>query len=310
MHVLTALERDRIADLLRRDEFFWLDLTAPSAQDLAALAQALQVEEDAVVALREESGVPRLDDSLEGHVVLVYFGVDRKSRTAIEVRLLISGRYMVTNHDERCIPLKDLAHQSAGVRERDEGLVVYKVLGALTDSFFDTLDDIDREIEDLEDTVMARARRSDLHQLVAAGRSLVPLRKIAVRQAHALGRAKHEIAGLPGLQARPHDLDDLYQRMASISELIESSRTFLTAAKDVYLNSVTERLTLVATVFFPLTVLTGFFGMNFGWMVEHVDSFTAFAILGVGGMLALTLGVLLLFWRAGYLGPRTRRGYH
>jgi len=98
--------------------------------------------------------------------------------------------------------------------------------------------------------------------------------------------------------------------MASISELIESSRTFLTAAKDVYLNSVTERLTLVATVFFPLTVLTGFFGMNFGWMVEHVDSFTAFALFGVGGMLALTLGVLLLFWRAGYLGPRTRRGYH
>jgi magnesium transporter len=77
----------------------------------------------------------------------------------------------------------------------------------------------------------------------------------------------------------------------------------------VYLNSVTERLTLVATILFPLTVLTGFFGMNFGWMVEHVDSFTSFAILGVGGMLALTAGVLLLFWRAGYIGPR-RRSYH
>ena len=97
--------------------------------------------------------------------------------------------------------------------------------------------------------------------------------------------------------------------MISVSELIDSSRDVLTGAQDVYLSSITERLTLVATVFFPLTVLTGFFGMNFGWMVQHIDSFTSFAIFGLGGMLALTAGVLALFLRAGYIGPR-RRGYH
>ena len=64
-----------------------------------------------------------------------------------------------------------------------------------------------------------------------------------------------------------------------------------------------ERLTLVATVFFPLTVLTGFFGMNFGWMVQHIDSFTSFLLLGVGGTVALIAAVLGLFLRAGYIGP-------
>ena len=133
------------------------------------------------------------------------------------------------------------------------------------------------------------------------------MRKIATRQRNVLARAEDEIAELPGFEAGPRDFRDIYQRMVSVSELIDSSRDVLTGAQDVYLSSVTERLTLVATIFFPLTVLTGFFGMNFGWMVQHIDSFTAFAIFGVGGMLALTAVVLGLFLRAGYIGPRQAR---
>ncbi len=49
--------------------------------------------------------------------------------------------------------------------------------------------------------------------------------------------------------------------------------------------------------------------MNVGWMIREVDSFAAFAIFGIGGILAVTLGVLALFWRAGYIGPRAR-SYH
>ena len=224
--------------------------------------------------------------------------------------MVISGRYIVTVHHDRCEVLEELA---AHLRDRPgtaEGIVVYKVLDGLTDSFFTSLDQIDDRIEGLESTVLERPHRSQLQELVELKNGLVPMRKIATRQRNILVRAEEDIAGLPGLEAQPHDFRDIYQRMVSVSELIDSSRDVLTGAQDVYLNSVTERLTLVATVFFPLTVLTGFFGMNFGWMVEHIDSFTAFAIFGVGGMLALTLGVLLLFWRAGYLGPRTRRSYH
>ena len=76
-----------------------------------------------------------------------------------------------------------------------------------------------------------------------------------------------------------------------MSDLIDSYRDLLTSALDVYLsirpnrlNSVMERLTIVATIFLPLSVLTGFFGMNFGWMVRHIDSFADFAIFGIGGI--------------------------
>jgi magnesium transporter len=311
MEVLTALDRDRIAGLLQRDEFFWLDLTGPAAQDLEHLADLLGLEARAARDLEESFRLPRLD-TFEDHVLLVYFGVGGASRgdfEPIEARMVISGSYIVTLHDERCEMLEELVEHLRSRPGAPESLVVYKVLDALTDSFFEALDKVDQEIEDLEGKVLDRPHRSQLQELVELKNRLIPMRKIASRQRNVLARAGDEIAGLPGFEARPHDFQDIYQRMISVSELIDSSRDVLTGAQDVYLSSVTERLTLVATIFFPLTVLTGFFGMNFGWMVQHIDSFTSFAILGLGGILAVTAGVLGLFLRAGYIGPR-RRGYH
>ena len=311
MEVLTALDRDRIAGLLQRDEFFWLDLTGPADADLEQLADLLGLEARAARDLEESFRLPRLD-TFDDYLLLVYFGIGGASRgdfEPIEVRMVISGSYIVTLHHERCEMLEELIEHLRSRPGAPESVVVYKVLDALTDSFFEALDKVDDEIEDLEGKVLDRPHRSQLQELVELKNRLVPMRKIAMRQRNVLERAEDEIAGLPGFEARPRDFRDIYQRMISVSELIDSSRDVLTGAQDVYLSSITERLTLVATVFFPLTVLTGFFGMNFGWMVHHIDSFTSFAILGLGGMLALTAGVLALFLRAGYIGPR-RRGYH
>ena len=68
------------------------------------------------------------------------------------------------------------------------------------------------------------------------------------------------------------------------------------------LNETTYNLTLVAAIFLPLTLIVGFFGMNFDWMVRHIDSAAAFWGLGVGGMVVPLLAILLLIY-----GPRRQR---
>lgn len=66
-----------------------------------------------------------------------------------------------------------------------------------------------------------------------------------------------------------------------------------------------ERLTILATVFMPLTFVTGFFGQNFGWLVDHVSTLTTFLLLGVGGLLAPALALLWWFRRVADLSvPR------
>ena len=85
---------------------------------------------------------------------------------------------------------------------------------------------------------------------------------------------------------------------------IDYLRELLSEAVNVLINQMAGRLTIVATIFLPLTFATGFFGMNFGWMVDHIDSAESFLILGVGGMILPLIAVAVLLLRAGYLrGP-------
>ncbi|MEA2286909.1 MAG: magnesium transporter, partial [Solirubrobacteraceae bacterium] len=75
----------------------------------------------------------------------------------------------------------------------------------------------------------------------------------------------------------------------------------MTSAVDVYLSSgsnrlgeVTKQLALIATIFLPLTFITGFFGQNFGWMVEHINSGADFAVYGLGSL--VVSGLILVAW--------------
>ena len=68
-------------------------------------------------------------------------------------------------------------------------------------------------------------------------------------------------------------------------------------------NQVVRKLTLVATVFLPLTFITGFFGQNFGWLVSHVDSLAAFILFGIGGLLLPLAALLVWLRRSGLRAP-------
>ncbi len=316
MEVLTALDRDRVAGLLQRDEFFWLDLHSPSADDLDPLADLLGLHPVAIDLLGSFPERPRLDD-YETYVVLVFYGVGGEGREPlkpIEVHMLISGSYIVTIHREPCDVLDRLRDRFARGPEGSEGFIVYKVLDALADSFFPALASVDEEIDALEDAIITHADEQQLQRLFELKKELVRLRRIATPQRDLLARTIEEINELPGFEAGERDyFRDVYDHMIRVSDLIDSYRDLLTGALDVYLstvsnrlNSVMERLTIVATIFLPLTFVTGFFGQNFGWMVGHIDTFEAFVFLGIGGVVVTIAILLMLFRRAGYIGPQGR----
>jgi magnesium transporter len=116
------------------------------------------------------------------------------------------------------------------------------------------------------------------------------------------------IAELPGLADEDERyFRDIYDHLIRISDLIDSYRDLLTGAMDVYLstvsnrlNSVMKQLTIIATIFLPLTFITGFFGQNFDWMVGHIGSLPVFLGLGIGSELIALLVLLAFFKRRGW----------
>ena len=101
---------------------------------------------------------------------------------------------------------------------------------------------------------------------------------------------------------------DVYDHLIRISDLIDSYRDLLTGAMDVYLstvsnrlNSVMKRLTVIATIFLPLTFVTGFFGQNFGWMVRHIGGAgTSSSCFGIGSEIVAVAILLAFFKRRGW----------
>jgi magnesium transporter len=102
---------------------------------------------------------------------------------------------------------------------------------------------------------------------------------------------------------------DLYDTLVRTSDLIDSYRDLLSGATDMYLSMVANRqgeiakqLTIIATIFLPLTFLTGFFGQNFAFLVGHILNTTwSFFVLGLGSLLVASVGFWIFFRRKGWL---------
>ena len=101
----------------------------------------------------------------------------------------------------------------------------------------------------------------------------------------------------------------MYDHLIRISDLIDSYRDLLSSTTDLYLSTVSNRqnevmkqLAIVGTIFLPLSFIVGFFGMNFGWLVDKgITSTWSFFALGVGSLLATCVLLLRFFKRKGWL---------
>jgi magnesium transporter len=309
VEVLDRIDRAKIDALRERREYFWLDLVGAGAPELEELEQTFGLHPLVMDDMRERGQRPKLDD-YEGYVLLVFYGANRAGDEValVEVECVISGDWIITHRDAVCSELDDL-RSALERRAPDEQFVVYRILDTLTDTFFPVLASIDDDIDTIENEVIARPTDEQLQRIFRLKRLLVAMRKVITPQRDIFARAGDDIIQLPGLEPSSRDyFRDVYDHLIRISDLIDSYRDLLTGAMDVYLSTVSNRLnaimkqlTIIATIFLPLTVVTGFFGQNFGWLVRHITSFPDFAVFGLGGMVVPIAALLIWFRRSGFL---------
>ena len=305
------LTPENVERLLASREFFWLDLHRPTAEDFAVLRDGFGFHELALEDSEQFGQRPKLDD-YDDFVFLVLYGAVPDEDRLVEVHCFYSERCLVTVHRDEAPAFTEVRrrYQKRKAPIDDPGRLLYRIVDALVDSFFPILEDFDDRIDRLEDETFLHASDKQLQEIFAMKRLLVGMRKAVTPQrdlfASLLGAGG--LTDLPGMSLEDERyFRDIYDHLIRISDLIDTYRDLLTSSMDVFLSTVSNRLNVVmkqlaiiATIFLPLTFITGFFGQNFGWLVLHVRSWEWFLALGIGVELASVAALVAFFKRRGW----------
>jgi magnesium transporter len=307
MHVLDHFDAERIRALCASGDFFWLDLEDLAAEHIDELARVLDLPPLAVEDTREFNQRPKVDDYGD-RLLIVFFGAqpDAPGAQLVEVHVHLAPGRVVTIHRQPCAPLA--AVHDAHVHTDHE--VVYRILDALSESVLALLRGIETEVSGLEQRAFERPSAADRRRITELRGRLFRLLQIIVPQRDMLGGGADAIERVLGMQAGQvhHPVADVRDDLVLAVNLIAYCRELLAEALNVYLqatsnrlNEIATRLTVLASIFVPLTLITGFFGQNFGWLVDHIDSLTTFLVWGIGGVVVPGLLIFLWLRRAGYL---------
>ena len=308
MEVLEAIDAERMRVLRERGEFYWLDLAGPSPADLESLSKLVTIHPLALEDTREFGQRVKLDDYAQS-ALLVFYGAEPRAdarHRLVEVHLHISAEALVTVSREPLAALADARRRVAASPSPHEDHAVYRVLDALSDSVLASLNGFDDAIDSLQAALIEHATTAHRQRIFGLRRQLAEMRQVVLPQRDLLTSGGDLIDAIPGLNVDgAHDrIRDVRDHLDRAAGLIGSYREQLGGLLDLYLtevsnglNEVMKRLTFIATVFLPLTFLTGFFGMNFGWLVQQMTPLWTFLVLGIGLPVAATVWVALYLRR-------------
>ena len=315
MRIIDSIDDALITQLREKQEFFWLDLTGPSNDQIEHLGtllglHPLAVEDSVVFGQR-----PKLDTYGDTALLVLEGGVawepeDENPHPLEEIHCHLSGEFIVTIHRQPYDDLQNLKTQLGRTNIlKTERYYVYKVIDVVVDSYLPIVAGLDERISDLEDKIVSGGGREELEETFRLKRLLLKLRKAVVPMRDVFAREIEVIADLAGLETDSHDyFRDIYDHLIRITDELDSYHEMVSSCTDLYLATVankqgetSKQLAIIASIFLPLSFLTGFFGMNFSFEVGHVlIGPWSFLFLGLGTMVLAAGGMWIWFRHKGW----------
>jgi magnesium transporter len=294
----------------------WIDIVGLGQMEvIRAFAVKYQLHPLAVEDVLHTVERPKVEDfpgseELPGRLFVVARAIDQREGRlhSDQVSMFLGRTTLLTFQDVHRTDLEPIRQRirtpGSRLRENDASFLLYVLLDGIVDGYFPLLERYSERLEDLEEELLDRPSQSTLQQIHAIKRELMLIRRAAwpMRELIAtLQRDTHECLS----ETAQTYLRDVYDHCGSIIDLIETYREIASAIAETYITVVSNRtndivkvLTIIGTIFIPLTFLAGVYGMNMP--IPENQSPLAYPLFWAA-CIAVSGGMLLWFRRRGWL---------
>ena len=289
----------------------WVDMEKPSAEETAILSDVFKLHPLSVEDARSALQYPRIE-TYPGYLYLVLHGIAlKKGHTHFGTRdtdFFLGRNYLITVHDgtSRSISrVKEICDQHERVLSEGPVGLLHRIVDVMVDNYRPAIQELEDRIAKLEEVAFS-GRENMVRQVLKLKRDLAILRRVLIPQRDAVGRlARREFSAISDEMA--YRFRDVYDHVARYSEEAILFQDRVTGILEVNLATVSNRLnmvmkvlTVMSTIFLPLTVLTSMWGMNIA--LPHFPGGDAAQFWWIASiMVVISLAMLAAFRRKGWI---------
>lgn len=275
---------DEIPELLKDPEnMIWVSLETTNVDEIKLVLDGTFHFHPLAIEDCQSAGYqsPKVDD-FGDYIFIIAQAIEPMPESeeldTVELNLFLGANFVVSSYHSQHMPPVDFLWQriNRDNRLQDNGsdFLCHALLDKLVDDYMPLIDQMEEDIERLEDLVLAQPKPETLERILHLKHSILSIRRIIGPQRETMNRLSRDDFPMIDRQSRMY-FRDIYDHLVRIQDLIDTIRDIVSGALDIYLNSTSLRLnevmkalTVVSTIFLPLTFIAGVYGMNFHYMPE------------------------------------------
>ena len=276
--------------------FYWIDA---DVDDLAVLQPLFSMHDLAVEdCLSDEEQRPKIE-IYENHYFIVINSIrfDDEEIFLRAVNLFLGRHFIISVTKQKVSELRTLKPILWEQEISSPDRLLYLLVDLIVDNYFTVGDRIEARIEKLEEDILMHTKKSHLNEIIGLRSEILWLKKVLGPQKEVINTLNKKDLRLIDDQLQKY-FSDIYENAVKISETFETYRDLMGNLREAYQSSIANRaneimrvFTAITTVFMPLTVITGIYGMNFDNMPELHWKYGYYAVIS----LMITLGLTMFF---------------
>jgi magnesium transporter len=306
----TVTDLDRIKERLGQWSVVWVHVDGMGHADrIREIGEAFGLHPLALEDVANRGHRPKLEESTDYIFIMLQTAFRREHLSMEQLGLFFDEKFVLTFQEgssEYLQQLRDRIRTNRGrLRRMPSDYLAYAILDAVVDNYFPVLERFADDLEALEDEVVLSPNPSVVSRIHSLKRELLTMRRMLWPMREVVNSLMDEQVGMLSRETRPF-IRDCYDHVIQAIDLVAAYREVAAALSDIYLSSVSNRmneimkvLTIVSTIFIPLTFMSGLYGMNFNteispWNMPELNWAFGYPVLLLV-MLGVVVGMLLYF---------------